>query len=71
MPLYACLRKKEDTTFIWTATDQSNLEDLKSSIREVVRLQPRDPTARLIAEVNIDENEGKEKQLITEYGVMC
>ena len=69
-PLHARLRITEETGFAWTATDQNNLEVLKGAIRDAVLLQPRDPSTRLMAEINVEDdavvtvwNEGK--QLIT------
>ena len=70
-PLYARLRKTEERGFAWAATDQNNLEGLKGAITEAVRLQPRDPSTRLMAEINVEDNEAvvtvwnEGKQLIT------
>lgn len=62
-PLYACLKKKEGPEdgspkkWIWTATDQENLEKLKTAIQEAVRLEPRSLTARLVAEVSCEDDD--------------
>ncbi|KAG7254367.1 hypothetical protein CRUP_006921, partial [Coryphaenoides rupestris] len=70
-PLYARLKKTEETTFTWTATDQGKLENLQKAIKEAVRLQPQDHTTRVVAVVSIEENDAvvsvsnEGKQLIT------
>jgi len=68
--LYGKLKKTEGK-FEWTATDQENLESLQKAIKDAMRLQPRDHTTRLVAEVNIDGNDAvvtvrnEGKQLVT------
>ncbi|KAG7262584.1 hypothetical protein CRUP_012324 [Coryphaenoides rupestris] len=56
-PMYARLRKTEETALKWTAVDQENLESLQKAIKDAVRLQPRDHTTRLETVVDIDEND--------------
>ncbi|KAM3582740.1 uncharacterized protein V6R79_007992 [Siganus canaliculatus] len=67
-PLYACLRKKQgdpegqpQDQWIWTATDQENLEKLKKAIREAGRLEPRSLTTRLVAEISCEDDDAMVK----------
>ncbi|XP_031726767.1 uncharacterized protein LOC116396347 [Anarrhichthys ocellatus] len=60
-PLCARLKKKEPEEarqlWEWTATDQSNLETLKTAIKEALRLEPRSLTAKLVAEVSCNKDD--------------
>ncbi|KAK9535471.1 hypothetical protein VZT92_007850 [Zoarces viviparus] len=60
-PLYARLKKKEPEEarqlWEWTATDQSNLETLKTAIKGALRLEPRSLTAKLVAEVSCNKDD--------------
>lgn len=71
--LYACLKKNEDDekgvkrSWIWTAANQQNLEELRKVIQAAVRLEPRSLSERLVAEISC-ENEDAMIKVSNENG---
>ncbi|CAJ1070993.1 uncharacterized protein LOC116396347 [Xyrichtys novacula] len=59
-PLYDRLKKTrgaQNWPWKWTAADQSNLNELKKAIHAAERLEPRDCTIRLVAEISCEDQD--------------